>query len=199
MALAENLQPNEEYPSMIPKIVKYIRAELFDRYRALSDYTYQLRHNPTNPLATNIRFGKDDFELRIRQAMDHPDYDEDFKPDPWQYIQPTLLPDLPPIQLDQERKPLVKPRGRNLVPTPLPVPADILDSTMEDDIPSSAPIAGHAPGTNPALGTPPALGTTSALGTTPAPASTLVSAPATLPPASQGDRGDRGVSQKETA
>ena len=139
-ALAENLQPNEEYPSMMPKIVKYIPAELFNRYRALRDYTYQLRHNPTNPLATNIRFRKDDFELRIRQAKDHPDYDEDFKPDPWQYIQPTLLPDLPPIQLDQERKPMVKLSGRNLVPTPLPVPADILDSTMEDDIPSSAPL-----------------------------------------------------------
>ena len=32
MALAENLQPNEEYPSMMPKIVKYIPAELFNRY-----------------------------------------------------------------------------------------------------------------------------------------------------------------------
>ena len=91
------LQPNYEYPSLTPSIIKYIPTELYQRYKALEGYAYELRNNPTNPLSTNIRYGTDDFELRVRTAKNNAEYDPDFKPDPWQYIQPTLLPDLPAI------------------------------------------------------------------------------------------------------
>ena len=82
-------------------------------------------------MATNIRFSHDDFELRIRPSKDNPKYDPDFRPDPWQYIAPSPLPDLLAINLDRERIPCVKPPGRMLVPSPLPVPQDILDISME--------------------------------------------------------------------
>ena len=43
-----------------------------------TSYAYKLRNNPNNPLATNIRFGHDDFILRIRLAKDNPNYNHDF-------------------------------------------------------------------------------------------------------------------------
>ena len=128
---ANILQPNDESPQLTPQIVKYIPTEMYNRYKALSSYAYQLRNNMNNPMATNIRFSHDDFELRIRPSKDNPKYDPDFRPDPWQYIAPSPLPDLPAINLDRERIPRVKPPGRMLVPSPLPVPQDILDISME--------------------------------------------------------------------
>ena len=96
------LQPNEDYPSMTPKIVKYIPSEIFNRFKALEASAYQLRNNESNPLSTNIRFGTDDLELRVRPAKNNEKYDEDSKPDPWQFIAPTPLPELPSIDLTEK-------------------------------------------------------------------------------------------------
>ena len=129
------LQYNEDNPSNAPRIIKYVPAELYQRFKALESYTYQLRNNPTNPLDTNVRYGKDDFELRVRPAKNNEEYNADFKPDPWQYIVPTPLPDLPAINLDKDRRPAILPPGRTLTPTPpscplLPVPQEFL--AMDD-------------------------------------------------------------------
>ena len=96
------LQPNEEYLSHTPTLIKYVPAELFKRFKALENYAFQLRNNPSNPLSTNVRYGKNDFELRVRPAKHNPEYNPDFKPDPWKYIEPTPLPDLPAVILDIE-------------------------------------------------------------------------------------------------
>ena len=139
------LQPNYEHPSLTPSIIKYIPTELYQCYKALEGYAYELRNNPTNPLSTNIRYGTDDFELRVRTAKNNAEYDPDFKPDPWQYIQTTPLPDLPAINLDKDRQPAIQPPGRRLVPSPppspLPVPQDILemDDPMTEEQQSSPP------------------------------------------------------------
>ena len=69
------LQPNYEHPSLNPSIIKYIPTELYQRYKALEGYAYELRNNPTNPLSTNIRYGTDDFELRDRTAKNNAEYD----------------------------------------------------------------------------------------------------------------------------
>ena len=129
------LQPNEEYPSLTPKLVKYIPPELYNRFKALEAYSYELRNNESNPLSTNIRFGIDDLELRVRPSKSNPKYDEDFKPDPWHFIQPTPLPDLPAIDLNRDRKPAIRLQGRRLIPTPpqspIPVPEELLTLDTE--------------------------------------------------------------------
>ena len=69
-------------------------------------------------------------------SWNNAEYDADFKPDPWQYIAPTPLPDLPAINLDKERRPVIQPPGRRPTPppTPLPVPQELLDmDDMDDD------------------------------------------------------------------
>ena len=48
------LQPNEEHPASTPKLVKYVPTELYQRFKALKEYAYKLRSNPSNPLSTNI-------------------------------------------------------------------------------------------------------------------------------------------------
>ena len=151
-AKASLLQPNEEFPSMTPMIVKYIPPEIFNRFKALESYSYQLRNNESNPLNTNIRFGKDDLELRVRHAKNNDKYDENFKPDPWQFIAPTPLPELPAIDLNRERQPVIRPPGRRLVPTPppspLPVPENLLamdDMDVEDQPLGRTSPAIHSP------------------------------------------------------
>ena len=135
------LQHNEDNPENTPKLVKYIPTELYNRFKALENYTYKLRNNPSNPLSTNIRYGKDDFELRVRPAKTNPEYDDESKPDPWQFIPPTPLPDLPYVNLNKEREPAVKPPGRAPTPppSPLPVPEELLDiNDTEDDLTTSS-------------------------------------------------------------
>ena len=77
-AKAEFLQRKEEKPSLTPQIIKYIPQEMFNWQKALTSYTYQLRKNLNNPLATIIRFQHDNFEVRMRLHIDHPNYNKDF-------------------------------------------------------------------------------------------------------------------------
>ena len=127
------LQPNEEHPSMTPKLIKYIPTEIFNRFKALETYAYQLRNNESNPLSTNIRFGTDDLELRVRPAKNNSKYDEDARPDPWQYIPPTPLPDLPAIDLNRDKNLTVRPPGRRLVPSPPPSPIPVPEEFIAID------------------------------------------------------------------
>ena len=67
---------------------------------------------------TNIRFGIDKFELRVRLARGHPD--APVNPQPWKYIDPEVFDNLPRIQMGKPKRPVQsRPLGRTHTP-PLP-------------------------------------------------------------------------------
>ena len=107
----------------------YVPQECHDQYAKVQEIAFNIRKNSREdklPYVTNVRFGIDCFELRTRMAQDHPDAPP--VPQPWRFICPENLPQLPPIQLGKSRRPSVpRPMGRTHTPPSLD------EIPMEDD------------------------------------------------------------------
>ena len=110
-------------------IEKYIPPQLYNRYSALERYCHALRTNRSNPLATNIRLGNDDFELRTRLHPTNDKYDPESKPDEWAFITPSILPPLPAIDLGRPSQTLIQAPGRPNPPSPPTVRSNQQETT----------------------------------------------------------------------
>ena len=110
-------------------IEDYYTPMVYPRYAALEEHCHNLRVDPVNPMATNIRLGEEDFLLRVRLHRNHPNYNPS-EVEEWRFIAPIDLPPLPPFDHNRSGK-INQAVGRTLAPTPDPIEEEDDD---EDDL-----------------------------------------------------------------
>ena len=103
---------------------------IYPRYNDLEGYCHKLRTNPSNPLATNIRLGEDDLELRVRPHTRNQKYDPSNVVD-WRFIDPIELPELSPFNMTKPTNNVAVAPGRRNLPTPTPNDDDMIEEEAD--------------------------------------------------------------------